>query len=113
MFGPVTDAERRGWQRRNAVVLVDLLAAAASSSLSPITWQVTVGDHTGRCAAPDPARCRADFEAWAAFLGPDVQRWPENEHGGRTHLHVTRPKYAGRVDVTVIADIDEEDEQPQ
>ena len=108
LFGPVTDSERRGWQRRDALALVDLLADAHKADLPPIVWQVgATGGLLGRCLTADPSARRAEFEAWAAFLAP-VSRWPEHTHAGRTHLHATRERTGAGVEVVVIADLYDE-----
>lgn len=115
LFGPVTNVERLGWQRHNTTALAELLAAAQKADLPAIAWQFGLTSGlVGRCLAHEPAECRAQFEAWATFLG-EVERWPERSRGGHTHLHATRKAYGPRpgVDVVIVADLyDEGDEVP-
>jgi hypothetical protein len=110
LFGPVTNADRRGWQRRDAAALAEMLDAADKADLPPLIWQVGMSGLVGRCMDRDPAARRGEFEAWARFLG-EVELWPEHRTpGGTTHLHAGRRGYGPRrVDVTVIADIHDED----
>lgn len=103
---PPTDAERRGWQLRGARALVDLLTEAHKAGLPPLAWTVNTSGLVGRWLMVPPST-RESFEQWAALLAADgpVERWPETDHGGRVHLHVTRKRWRGRTDVTVFTDI--------
>jgi hypothetical protein len=109
-FGPITDREQLGWQRRAVRVLAGLLELAARDGLPPVAW--TVADAgaglVARCFAPDPARRRADFDAWCAVLG--ARHWPAVTTGTTTHLHATAKDVDGLVDVVVVADLLAEDE---
>jgi hypothetical protein len=113
ILGPVTDAERRGWQRRNAFALVELLKAANDVDLPPLAWSVTtVTGLVGRCTEMGAQAQREAFEAWAKFLAP-VKRWPERRNSDRIHLHATRERYGAGpgVQVVIMADLyDEETE---
>jgi hypothetical protein len=107
LLGPVTNAERAGWQRRAARALVTLLDAAAKHDLPVLTWQVSGSRLVGRCLDLDMTARRQDFERWCAFLGA-VDRWPEHEVHGVRHLHATRRHGwgpDGRVEVVVLADL--------
>ena len=108
MIGPITDAGRRGWQRRAVRVLAELLARAGRD-LPPLRWTVaTRAALTGYVEEYDPTRARQQFEAWTAAVG--ATPWPERgPAGGRIHLHAVREHYDGLVTVAVIADIDEEE----
>jgi hypothetical protein len=112
ILGPVTAAERRGWQRRNALALVELLKAAHEGDLPPLAWSVTtVTGLVGRCTEMGAQAQREAFEAWATFLAP-VERWPERRNSDRTHLHATRERYGtGQgVQVVIMADLYDEPE---
>jgi hypothetical protein len=107
VFGPVTDADRRHWQRRGAVTLVDLLASAASSELPPLHWQLgPTSMLVGQCLDPDMAQRKAAFEAWAAFLSPGGRR-SETFANGTTYLRVECRDWNGHqgTDVVVLAQI--------
>jgi hypothetical protein len=107
LFGPVTNAERAGWQRRAARGLVQLLDAAAEYDLPVLIWQLSGSSRlVGRCNDLDVSTRRQAFERWCAFLG-EVDRWPERDTNGVTHLHAIRHRWGvdGRVDVVVLADI--------
>lgn len=111
LMGPITDAERRGWQLRGARALVDILQVAKKASLPPIGWQVgSTAMLVGRIVDGDR---RAQFEAWADVLGLD-ERWPENpDRNGRVHLNARRKGWGDDplVTVCVIADIESEFEE--
>jgi hypothetical protein len=114
-FGPVTDAERRGWQIRDVAALADLLNAAHKAGLPPIAWHIGhLGGLLGTCTDPNPAQCRAEFDAWAEFIraqGGEPHDWPEQRVGGRLRLRAGRRKCGPhKVDVAVIADIYDEGE---
>jgi hypothetical protein len=105
---PVTDAERRGWQRRGALALVDLLAEAREAGLPPLVWELAMTSALyGRSLAVNMPERRAEFEAWAAFFGEHGQRRAEQSFGGKTRLRVLRRRYGREpgVDVAVLADI--------
>jgi hypothetical protein len=109
-FGPITDREQLGWQRRTVRVLDGLLEQASRDGLPVVAWSVS---HAGvvlvaRCFAHDPAQRRADFDAWCAVLG--ALRWPERTSGATTHLHAVANDYDGLVDVAVLADLFAKDE---
>jgi len=98
-LGPVTDAERRGWQIRAHQLLGDLLTL----DLPPAHWQIgAFGDLIARAAATDPAQQRAAFDAWVDHLG--ARRWPERDDYGITHLRAVAHRYRG-VDITIVADV--------
>ncbi len=101
--GPITDAERNGWQLRNAVALVDLLKAAHEADLPTISWRVTVTDLIGTCERPDAADARAVFGAWARHLHAETAEVPV---GGAVRLRATREGYGPHaVRVVVLADV--------
>jgi hypothetical protein len=110
-IGPITDAERRGWQIRDVAALADLLEAANMAGLPPIGWRMSAcGGWVGEVSHRDPVR--EVFGQWAAFLAArwPVERWPDTDRSDHVHLHVNRKLRAGQVDVTVIADIYDENE---
>jgi hypothetical protein len=109
-FGPITQREQLGWQRRAVRVLAGLLERAQRDGLPPVGWSVS---HAGavlvaRCFAHDPAQRREDFDAWCAAL--DARRWSEHTSGSTTHLHAVAKDYDGLVDVAVLTDLFTEDE---
>ena len=111
-FGPITDRERLGWQRRAVRVLAELLECAQTNELPVVAWSVS---HAGaalvaRCFAHPPAQRRADFDAWCSALG--ASRWPERTSGLTTHLYAVAKNYDGLVDVAVLADLDDQREAP-
>lgn len=110
LFGPVTEREQLGWQRRSVRVLASLLERAQREGLPVVGWSVT---HAGtgllaHCFAHDPARRRADFDAWCAALG--ATPWPERTSGSTTHLHAVAKRYQGLVYVAVVADLFDDEE---
>jgi hypothetical protein len=109
-FGPVTDREQLGWQRRTVRVLDGLLEQAGRDGLPPVAWQVSDAGAVlvARCFAHDPAQRRGDFDAWCQAL--DTHRWPQRTSGATTHLHAVAKDYDGLVDVAVLADLFAEDE---
>jgi len=100
MFGPITDAERRGLQRRALRVLDGLLKR---TDLSPIVW--TVGN-AGATLVGDVVTADGDRrETWAAWVRVlDARPWPERTSGGMIHLHAVAEKYDG-VTVVIRADL--------
>jgi hypothetical protein len=109
-FGPITQREQLGWQRRAVRVLAQLLEQASRDGLPPVSWSVS---HAGavlvaRCLAHNPAQRRANFDAWCAVL--NARRWPEQTTAATTHLHAVATDYDGLVDVAVVADLFAEDE---
>jgi hypothetical protein len=109
-FGPITDREQLGWQRRAVRVLAQLLEQASRDGLPPVGWSVSDAGAVlvARCFAHDPGQRRADFDAWCGVLNAD--RWPEQTTGATTHLHAVATDYDGLVDVAVVADLFAEDE---
>jgi hypothetical protein len=74
---PVTDADRRRWQRRDAAALVELLAMGSDLGLPPLVWRVLVAGPLFGSAYVEPqgdprAALRAAFAAWAGALGAEV-----------------------------------------
>jgi len=103
-MGPITDAERLGWQRRAVAVLTELLARAQRDGLPLMRW--TVQPRAGLIASPDstdPAQRRADWDVWCRVLG--ARPWPEHTSSGRTHLHAVAERVDGLVTVAVLADL--------
>lgn len=84
---PITDEERRGWQRRGARNLVELLQAAAEKGLPLLPWRLSATTPTlvGECLAFDPAERRTAFERWAEFLAGHRSG---NQAGSTTLLRV-------------------------
>jgi hypothetical protein len=109
-FGPVTDREQLGWQRRAVHVLAGLLERAARDGLPVVAWSVSDAGAVlvARCFAHDPGQRRADFDAWCAALG--AHRWPERTTGPTTHLHAIAKDLDGLADVAVLADLFAKDE---
>jgi hypothetical protein len=99
IFGPITDRERLGWQRRAVRVLAGLLELAARDGLPVVAWAVS------KAGAGLAARCysRTDFDTWCAVL--DAPPWPEQTSGATTYLHAVARDYDGLVDVAVLADL--------
>jgi hypothetical protein len=107
VIGPITDSERRGWQRRAVRVLGELLGGPGRE-LPLLRWTVaTRAGLVGFVEEYDPARARQQFEVWVRALGatPRPERDPA---GGRIHLYAVREHYDGLVTVAVVADIDSE-----
>jgi hypothetical protein len=114
MFGPVTTAERTGWQRRAVRVLAALLEHAQTAGYPPVHWTInTTGGLTCRPLDTRVVERRAAFEIWRAYL--DAEPWPEHTRsGGIVHLHaVARTVHGERVAVAVVADLipDEDDDE--
>jgi hypothetical protein len=109
-FGPITDREQLGWQRRTVRVLASLLAQAQRDGLPVVAWSVSDAGAVlvARCFAHDPGRRRADFDAWCLAL--DAHRWPERTSAATSHLHAVATDYDGLVDVAVLADLFAKDE---
>jgi hypothetical protein len=104
MIGPITDAERRGWQRRAVRVLSELLAGPGRD-LPPLRWEVDRGASlVGRVEPRDSATARRHFEAWAWAVG--AQTRPEFADMFGVHLRAARDHYDGLVTVVVVAEID-------
>lgn len=111
LFGPVTDAERRGWQLRDARALLNLLAAAHEAGLPPLVWELGLTGLYGRSVAVNMPERRAEFDAWAQFFGDAGNRPAEQTYNGKTRLRVVcRYGAAPGVNVAVITDIYETEE---
>lgn len=113
LFGPITEREQLGWQRRSARVLAGLLERALREGLPVVGWSVA---HAGtglvaHCFAHDPTRRRADFDAWCQALG--ATPWPERTSGSTTHLHAVAKSYQELAYVAVVADLFEDEEGAQ
>lgn len=108
LFGPITDAERRGWQLRAARALVDILQQAHAADLPPVRWSVTSGARlVGTIADTSaPQELRRRFDAWATLLDAQVSGWSDPPTG-RQHLQAERKGWGkdGLVDVVVLVDI--------
>jgi len=110
LFGPVTERQQLGWQRRSVRVLAGLLERAQREGLPVVGWSVA---HAGtglvaHCFAHDPTRRRADFNAWCAALG--ATPWPERTSGSTTYLHAVAKPYQELAYVAVVADLFEDRE---
>jgi hypothetical protein len=109
LFGPVTEREQLGWQRRSVRVLAELLERALREGLPVVGWSVANAG-TGlvaRCFANDPARRRADFDAWCQALG--ATPWPERTSGSVKHLHAVAKPCGDVAYVAVMADLFEDE----
>ncbi|TDD97720.1 hypothetical protein [Actinomadura rubrisoli] len=110
IHGPVTNADRRRWQRRNQRLLAELLEFGEDKELPEdaelpvVWWQVTEHGLVGDCMQAEYADRRVAFDAWTDLLG--LRRWPERTSPGCTHLHAASPDWRGRgVSVIVRADV--------
>ena len=105
LLGPVTDADRRRWQRRWLDLLVELVKFGEDRKLTPLSWTLSVHALVGQATGHDSEEKRAAFDAWATAL--ELARWGEHHHDtGRVHLHASARDLWGRdVGVTVIADV--------
>jgi hypothetical protein len=103
---PVTDADRRVWQRRAVELLADLLAEADRLGLPPLRWMVHPGlALIGSCDI-DPDKGRAGFDAWADYL--NAVRYPEirNDFGDITRLWADVPRVLNTsVTIAIEADL--------
>jgi hypothetical protein len=97
---PVTDAERRGWQRRATRVLERLLGL----DLPPLTWTVSPNATlVGRVLGPDDTR-RTRWQAWASAL--EATPTPEHTETGITDLRATATDRDDRlVQVVLLATV--------
>jgi hypothetical protein len=95
---PVTDAERRGWQRRATRVLERLLGL----DLPPLTWTVAANATlVGRVLGPDDTR-RTRWQTWVTALAATAA--PESHGEGVTNLRATAPDRDDRlVQVVLLA----------
>jgi hypothetical protein len=112
IFGPVTDAERRGWQLQAVDVLRSLLRDAHRKKLPPIDWdlQPSLGV-VGRVRAhgeDDRIVAREHFEEWRSFLNAVAQ--PEYVDRGHVRLWAVKDRYASNVKVTVWCEFYEGEE---
>lgn len=99
---PITDGERRRWQRNGAHALVEMLDAAEAAKLPPIHWRLDfTSTLVGMCLGDSPEAQRATFDAWARFLGAETSR----EEFGVTEFLRVEAKWADRVQVIVSARI--------
>jgi hypothetical protein len=104
VIGPVTDSERRGWQRRAVRVLAQLLDGPGRE-LPPLRWTVaTTARLLGHVESHDPGMGRQHFEMWAQALSATPR--PEHDRGIYTTLRAERADYDGLVDVGLVADLD-------
>jgi hypothetical protein len=104
VIGPITDGERRGWQRRAVRVLAELLDGPGRE-LPPMRWTVATGARLlGHVESHDPITGRQQFDAWAQALG--ATPWPERDRGAYTTLSAERKHYDGLVTVGLVADLD-------
>lgn len=101
--GPVTDGERRHWQRRAHLLLGDLLKLG----LPPLTWTISSNSLVGRAHQDDPSERRTAWEAWVVHL--NAATWPERASAGYRHLHAVAKGYRDNVDVGILADVDEDE----
>jgi hypothetical protein len=91
---PVTDAERRGWQRRATRVLDRLLGL----DLPPLAWTVgPTATLVGRVLDGDVDTRRAIWRTWVTALA--AAPVPESPGAGVTHLRAT---VADRTDPLVL-----------
>jgi hypothetical protein len=117
LFGPVTNREQLGWQRRSVRVLDALLERAQHEGLPVMGWSVAHAGTglVGHCFAHDSAQQRAAFDAWCAAL--NATRWAERTSGSTTHLHAVAKPYQDVAYVALMADLcndqDEQDDQDE
>ncbi|SRR6266540_4768942 len=109
-FGPITDRERLGWQRRAVRVLAGLLERAQRDGLPVVQWSVSDAGArlVARCLTQDTARRRADFDAWSVALEATERR--ELRQGSTTHLYAIARHYDGLVSVALLADLFDQDQ---
>jgi hypothetical protein len=109
VIGPVTDAERRAWQRRALRVLAQLLDGRGSE-LPLLSWTVaTRARLLGHVESHDPVTGRQHLEAWVRALGATPREW---DSGLYTTLSAERKDYNGLVDVGLVADLDKPEDDP-
>jgi hypothetical protein len=103
-FGPITDRQQLGWQRRAVHVLTGLLERAHRDGLPVVLWSVSDAGAglVGRCFAHDPARRRVDFGTRCSVLDATERR--EGCQGSTTHLFAVARHYDGLVSVALVAD---------
>ena len=105
MIGPITDVERRGWQRRAVRVLAELL----NRDLPPLRWTVATGARPlGSVESRDSTTGRQHFEAWAQAL--DATSWPERDRGSVVTLSAERKHFDGLVTIGLVANLDKPEE---
>jgi hypothetical protein len=81
---PVTDGERRRWQRRATRVLDRLLGV----DLPPLTWTIgPTATLVGRVLDGADDTRRADWQAWVTAM--QATPAPESTDAGVTHLRAT------------------------
>lgn len=121
IFGPVDDADRRGWQQRNLKALTQLVQLGAKQQLPPLFWTLPdIGDVAGKFQPlgkdHDP---RKVFEAWydavsklrgverrrLGFRG-DGEHRDESTRDGKTRMIAafTLRLPEGRCDMALIAE---------
>jgi hypothetical protein len=116
LLGPVTDADRRVWQRRDLDALTRIVELTTAATLPPITWTLTGSGVHGRVGAyydgeHDQA---AVWHEWAAALRtlcgePEWERHTPG-FGGTVHhtakfvLRLTDRGWP-RCDVSILADV--------
>lgn len=113
MFGEITNAEKAGWQLRALKTLEIVLEEArlkrnSGQELPTIEWTVDTGLMViGRVNGftQDPAKARADFEAWRDFLGAEMRLNVAHEDGRVVLTAETKSAERNGVTVMVHADI--------
>jgi len=88
----ITDAERRGWQRRAVAALSDILDIGTRERLTPLSWIVNhLGALVGDVVTPytvDEAlhreAMRTTWHEWVDAL--DADPWPSSREPGAVHL---------------------------
>jgi hypothetical protein len=104
VIGPITDAERRGWQRRTVRVLADLLDGPGRD-LAPLRWTVAArAGLVGFVESHDATIGRQHFEAWVEAIG--ARPWPERDLDFKVTLTAERKHYDGLVTIGLVADLD-------
>jgi hypothetical protein len=104
---PVTDAERRGWQRRATRVLDRLLGL----NLPPLTWTVgPTATLVGRILGSNDTR-RTDWQTWVTALAATPN--PEQSEHGITYLGTTvRDQQDDLVHIVLLATVFDLDPDP-
>jgi hypothetical protein len=107
VFAGVTDAERRGWQRRATRVLDRLLVL----DLPPLTWTVgPTATLVGRVLGANDTR-RADWQAWVTALAATPN--PEQTEHGIRYLGTTiRDQHDDLVHIVLLATVFDLDPDP-
>ena len=88
----ITDAERRGWQRRAVVALSDILDIGTRERLTPLSWIVNhlgalVGDVVTPYTVDEALHREAMHAAWQAWVDAlNADPWPSSREPGAVHL---------------------------